>query len=120
MDRDVHQKLIMCLNDAIEPLSELDDYSSLLQEIGDARFVMIGEATHGTHEFYQTRIKITQQLIKQKGFMAVAIEGDWTDAHRVHRYLQGRDDAQDSENALNDFKRFPILDVEKYYYATFS
>ncbi|KTD33176.1 erythromycin esterase [Legionella nautarum] len=106
MGRDAHQKLITCLNNAIEPLSESGDYSSLLEKIGDARFVMIGEATHGTHEFYQTRIEITQQLIKQKGFMAVTIEGDWPDAHRVHRYLQGMDN-NDSESALNDFKRFP-------------
>lgn len=107
MDRDVHQKLITCLNDAIEPFSESGDYSSILEKIGNARFVMIGEATHGTHEFYKTRIEITQQLIKQKNFMAVAIEGDWPDAHRVHRYLQGRDNIQDSESALDDFKRFP-------------
>jgi len=108
MDKDAHQELLTVLNDAIEPLSASADYSSLLEKIGDARFVMIGEASHGTHEFYQTRIEITQQLIKQKGFMAVAIEGDWPDAHRVHRYLQGRDDTQDAENALNDFKRFPM------------
>ncbi|KTC67938.1 erythromycin esterase [Legionella birminghamensis] len=106
MDRDAHQKLITCLNDAIEPFSETGDYSSLLEKIDDARFVMIGEATHGTHEFYQTRIEITKQLIKQKGFMAVAIEGDWTDAYRVHRYLQGWDKS-DSATALNDFRRFP-------------
>lgn len=107
MDRNAHQKLITCLNDAIDPLAEPDDYSSLLQKIGDARFVMIGEATHGTHEFYKARIEITQQLIKQKGFMAVAIEGDWPDAHRVHCYLQGRDDIPDSVSALDDFQRFP-------------
>lgn len=105
--KDVHQKLITCLNEAIAPVSESDDYSSLLKNIGDARFVMIGEATHGTHEFYKTRIEITQQLIKQKDFMAVAIEGDWPDAHRVHRYLQGRSNTQDLESALDDFQRFP-------------
>lgn len=107
MDRNIHQKLIMCLNDVIEPLSESADYSSLIEKIGDARFVMLGEATHGTHEFYQTRIEITQQLIQQKGFMAVAIEGDWPDAYRVHCYIQGREGVQDPENSLNDFKRFP-------------
>src|SRR5205807_1160311 len=93
LTQDAHHKLITILNDAIEPLSEEpkeDKYASLIDSIGNARFVMIGEATHGTHEFYQTRIEITQQLIEQKGFMAVAIEGDWPDAHRVHRYLQAR------------------------------
>lgn len=107
MNENAHVKLITCLDDAIEPLSDAGDYSSLLKKIGDARFVMIGEATHGTHEFYKTRIEITQQLIEQKGFMAVAIEGDWPDAHRVHRYLQGMDNTDDSESALNDFTRFP-------------
>ena len=107
MDKDAHQRLITALNDAAEPLPESRDYSSLLDTIGDARFVMIGEASHGTHEFYQTRIEISQQLIKKKGFMAIAIEGDWPDAHRVHRFLQGSDEIQDAENALDDFKRFP-------------
>jgi erythromycin esterase-like protein len=105
MDMDAHKTLFTILNNSVEPLSESDDYSLILEKIGDARFVMIGEATHGTHEFYQTRIAITKQLILQKGFMAVAIEGDWPDAHRVHRYLQGRDD--DLDKALDDFKRFP-------------
>lgn len=108
MDKSAHQKLITVLNDAIEPIKDPEDYATLLQAIGDARFVMLGEATHGTHEFYQTRIEITQKLIKQKDFMAVAIEGDWPDAHRIHRYLQGRDGLLDPENALQDFKRFPI------------
>lgn len=107
MDKENHQKLIMVLNDAAEPLYDTPNYSSLLERIGDARYVMIGEASHGTHEFYQTRIEITQQLIKQKGFMAVAIEGDWPDAHRVHRYLQGSGQTQDPQQALGDFKRFP-------------
>lgn len=107
MDRDSHQALFTVLNDAIEPFGESSDYSSLLEKIGDARFVMIGEASHGTHEFYQARIEITQQLIEHKGFMAVAIEGDWPDAHRIHRYLQGQDETQRPENALDDFKRFP-------------
>ena len=107
VDTDIHQKLISILNDAAEPLSETGDYSSLLEKIGDARFVMIGEASHGTHEFYQKRIEISQQLIKKKGFMAVAIEGDWPDVYRMHRYIQGKGDAVDGEHALNDFKRFP-------------
>lgn len=107
MDKETHHKIITVLNEAIEPLSETGDYSTLLQKIGDARYVMIGEATHRTHEFYHTRIEITQQLIKQKGFMAVAIEGDWPDTYRVHRYLQGMGKVQDAEHALRDFKRFP-------------
>ena len=108
MNTDIHQKLIKVINDAATPLTDSDDaYSSLLDKIGDARFVMIGEASHGTHEFYQRRIEITKQLILKKGFMAIAIEGDWPDAHRVHRYLQGNGNSSNAESALADFKRFP-------------
>ncbi len=102
---DAQQKLVTLINETATPISS-SDYSSLLDRIGDARFVLIGEATHGTHEFYQTRIEITQQLIEKKGFMGVAIEGDWPDAHRVHRYIQGKSD-DDSKTALDDFQRFP-------------
>ncbi|MFZ2314450.1 MAG: erythromycin esterase family protein [Gammaproteobacteria bacterium] len=108
MSEQVYEKLINVITDAAEPLSETKDkYSSLLDNIGDSRFVLIGEASHGTHEFYQARIEITQKLIEQKGFMAVAIEGDWPDAYRIHRYLQGKDSEKNWKQALEDFKRFP-------------
>lgn len=108
MTLNINQKLIDILNDDIEPLSEKEDkYSSLLEKIGNARFVLIGEATHGTHEFYQARAEISQQLITKKGFMAIAIEGDWPDAYRIHRYLQGIGHKKDWEQALDEFKRFP-------------
>lgn len=108
MDESTNQKLISFLSDIAEPLSEGGDkYASLLDKIGDARFVLIGEASHGTHEFYQTRIEITKQLIAKKNFMAVAIEGDWPDVYRIHRYLQGADEKNDSVAALAEFKRFP-------------
>ena len=108
MSEQIYQKLIDILTETAQPLSDgTDKYSSLLDKIGDSRFVLIGEATHGTHEFYQARIEITQQLIEKKNFMAVAIEGDWPDAYRIHRYLQGKGNKKDWEDALRDFKRFP-------------
>lgn len=107
MNMDIQQKLIAVLNKAAEPLIASGDYTSLLKKIGDARFVMIGEASHGTHEFYQTRIEITEQLIKKKGFMAVAIEGDWPDAYQIHRYIHGRNHPDNLEEALAEFKHFP-------------
>lgn len=108
MDENIYQKLIDTITDAAQPLPEgIDKYSSLLEKIGDARFVLIGEASHGTHEFYQARIEITQQLIEKKNFMAVAIEGDWPDAYRIHRYLQGKGNKENMEEALSEFKRFP-------------
>lgn len=107
MEKNNHQKLITVLDEAIEPIPESGYYETLLESIGEARIVMIGEATHGTQEFYQTRMAITQQLIKEKGFMALAIEGDWPDAHRVHRFLQARSTDHNAEESLGDFKRFP-------------
>lgn len=103
-----YQNLIQIITDHIEPLNKDEKlYSSLLNKIGNARFVLIGEATHGTQEFYQARIEITKQLIQQKNFMAVAIEGDWPDAYRINRYVQGLGDSEASETALQSFKRFP-------------
>jgi erythromycin esterase-like protein len=84
-----------------------DDYDPLLEWIGDRRFVLIGEASHGTHDFYRQRALITQRLIKEKQFNAVAIEGDWPDASRVHRFVHGSGRDADARDALADFKRFP-------------
>jgi erythromycin esterase-like protein len=84
-----------------------DDYDSLLELIGDARFVLIGESSHGTHEFYQERARITRRLIEERQFTAVAVEADWPDAYRVNRYVRGRGDDRDSVQALSGFARFP-------------
>jgi erythromycin esterase-like protein len=83
------------------------DYDPLLDFIGDARFVLLGEATHGTHEFYRQRAQITKRLIQEKGFTAVAVEADWPDAYRVNRYVRGASADSDAVEALSGFKRFP-------------
>ena len=96
------------ISEAAEPLSgSPDDYDSLLNLIGKARFVLIGEASHGTHEFYRERAQITKRLITERGFSAVAVEADWPDAYRVNTFVRGISDAVDSVDALNGFKRFP-------------
>src|SRR5713101_3097495 len=78
---------------AAHPLTgKTEDYDPLLVLIGDARFVLIGEASHGTHEFYRERARITKRLITEKGFTAVAVEADWPDAYRVNRYVRGASD----------------------------
>lgn len=79
----------------------------MLDWIGDSRFVLIGEASHGTHEFYEIRAKITKRLIREKGFTAVAVEADWPDAYRVNRYVRGMNDDATSTDALAGFERFP-------------
>jgi erythromycin esterase-like protein len=83
------------------------DYDALLDLVGDARFVLLGEATHGTHEFYEERARITRRLIEDKGFHAVAVEADWPDAYRVNRYVRGRGADRDANEALSGFQRFP-------------
>ncbi|MBS1883175.1 MAG: erythromycin esterase family protein [Actinobacteria bacterium] len=83
------------------------DYDRLLDLIGDVPIVMIGEASHGTHEFYRERARITRRLIEEKGFRAVAVEADWPDAYRVNRYLHGATEDGDAEEALRGFRRFP-------------
>lgn len=106
---EAYTKLIDSLNATIEPITDQPNkYASLMEKIGDARFVLIGEASHGTHEFYQARIEITQQLIQHKDFQAIAIEGDWPDVYGIHRYLQGQGNVDDEKQALNNFNRFPI------------
>jgi erythromycin esterase-like protein len=83
------------------------DYDALLDLVGDARFVLLGEATHGTHEFYEERARITRRLIEDKGFHAVAVEADWPDAYRVNRYVRGQGEDASAEQALSGFQRFP-------------
>ncbi len=83
------------------------DYDALLELVGGARIVLLGEASHGTHEFYRERARITKRLISELGFIAVAIEGDWPDAYRVGRYVRGARQDRDAEEALRGFRRFP-------------
>lgn len=83
------------------------DYDPLLNLVGDARFVLLGEASHGTHEFYRARAQITKRLIVEKGFTAVAVEADWPDAYRVNRYVRGAGDDASGTEALAGFQRFP-------------
>lgn len=95
------------IGEAAFPLTTDHDYERILSEIGDAALVLIGEATHGTHDFYATRARLTRALIEECGFSAVAIEGDWPDAYRVNRYVQHTDGGVDAVDALAGFERFP-------------
>ena len=88
-------------------VSTPSDYDQLIAAIGDRRVVLIGEASHGTHEFYETRAELTKRLIAEKGFRAIAVEADWPDALRVNRYVRGSSRDADANDALSDFRRFP-------------
>jgi erythromycin esterase-like protein len=91
----------MSLRDAARPLDDL------LELVGDARIVLLGEATHGTHEFYAERARLTERLVAERGFRGVALEADWPTADRVNAYVQGTGDDPDAEAALAGFARFP-------------
>lgn len=89
------------------PLRTEADIDRIAESVGSARFVLIGEASHGTHEFYDTRAGITRRLIEKKGFRVVALEADWPDTLRVHRYVSGRTTEKSAADVLSDFRRFP-------------
>lgn len=100
--------LVEIIRDAVHPITgHADDYQPLLDLIGDARVVLLGEASHGTHEFYRERARITQRLIEEKGFTIVAVEADWPDAYRVNRWVRSMGDDGSASEALGGFRRFP-------------
>lgn len=90
------------------------DYDPLIQQTGDAQFVLIGEASHGTHEFYRERAQITKRLIQERGFTGVAVEADWPDAYRVNRYVRGSSPDAEAIESLAGFKRFPTWKRMEY------
>ena len=92
---------------AAHRISTAADYDRLIELAGEAQFVLIGEASHGTHDFYATRAELTRRLIEEKGFRIVALEADWPDMLRVHRYVTGRANERGAAEALGDFRRFP-------------
>src|SRR5215218_7021727 len=90
MHADESNARLDALRAAVHPLAgAATDYDPLLELIGDARVVLLGEASHGTHEFYDMRAEITKRLIRENGFSVVAVEADWPDAYRVNRYVRG-------------------------------
>lgn len=85
-----------------------DDLDPLLERIGDARYVLLGEASHGTHEYYTWRTELSKRLIREKGFSFIAVEGDWPDCYNVNRYVKSYSDADTSALAtLKKFNRWP-------------
>jgi erythromycin esterase len=90
------------------PLESKADLQPLFDRIGDARIVMLGEASHGTHDYYTWRSHITKRLIEEKGFNFIAVEGDWPDCYRLNRFVKGYDaNAKGSLQVLHAFNRWP-------------
>lgn len=99
--------LIAALRREAQALATADDFDALLTCIGEASLVLLGEATHGTREFYQLRAEISRRLVVDKGFDAIAVEADWPDALRVSRHVQHTGDDMSADQALSGFQRFP-------------
>jgi erythromycin esterase-like protein len=98
---------LQAVSSALTPIQDVEDCQTAVDRIGDAEFALLGESSHGTHEFYAARAAITKKLILESGFRAVAIEGDWPDAYRVNCYVQQQGNDKGAVEALSDFKRFP-------------
>ena len=102
------QGLIDDVNQHAHTLQRDDDLDPLMERIGDARVVMLGEATHGTSEYYTWRARISQRLIKEKGFSFIAVEGDWPDCYKVNRYVKDYNNGgQSAHEVLRTFGRWP-------------
>ncbi len=103
-----NRTLVSAIASAARPLKEGPSaWEPVLETIGDARIVLLGEATHGTHEFYNARAQITRRLIVEKNFDAVVVEADWPDSLRASRYAQAATQDADANSALGGFERFP-------------
>ena len=100
------------INDLISkvstPLNDSSDLEPLMKHIGDAKYVLLGEASHGTHDYYNWRAKITKRLIAEKGFSFIAVEGDWPDCYRINRYVKNyMGSGEKAIDVLQEFNRWP-------------
>lgn len=101
-------KLVKEVKDIGHPLETLDDLDPLLEYIGDSRYVLLGEASHGTSDYYTWRAKLSRRLIDEKGFSFIAVEGDWPDCYEINRYIKGYEDSGDTAaDVLRNFERWP-------------
>jgi erythromycin esterase len=101
-------EVINSIKQSAHPLQSKDDLEPLFKRIGDSRIVMLGEASHGTHEYYTWRAYITKRLIEEKGFNFIAVEGDWPDCYKLNRFIKGYDTENNSAyKLLHDFNRWP-------------
>ena len=101
------QTLVDLFRRHLTPLDSGRGVGQILDLIGDVDVVLIGEATHGTHEFYDTRAHITRALVAARGFNVVAVEADWPDAYRASQWARGYRSDDSAQEALGDFIRFP-------------
>ncbi|HWG35168.1 MAG TPA: erythromycin esterase family protein, partial [Gemmatimonadaceae bacterium] len=100
--------LAKSLGDAALPLANPDDLDPLIDAIGEARYVLLGEASHGTSEFYTWRTELSKRLIVEKQFSFIGVEGDWPDCYRVNRFVKGyQNSGASAAEVLHAFDRWP-------------
>lgn len=108
------------LRNALYPFKTAKDLDPLIEQIGDSKIVLLGEASHGTHEYYRWRAEISKRLVEEKGFNFIAVEGDWPDCYKVNRYIKGYPDAGPrAYEVLFSFNRWPTwmwANVEMVYF----
>jgi erythromycin esterase len=93
------EQYLQFFRNSAHPISGSDDLAPLYEAINERRFVLLGESSHGTREFYKKRAQISQHLIANKGFNFVAVEGDWPSIYRLHEYVQLRTDEDQNARA---------------------
>lgn len=102
-----HGTLDVLRGEALRLGDGVHDYDALLDSVGERSLVLLGEATHGTQEFYRMRAEITLRLIAEQGFDAVVVEADWPDAYRLNLFVRGEGEDVGAASAFDDFERFP-------------
>lgn len=102
-----HSTLDVIRSEALRLGENPHDYDALIESVGERSLVLLGEATHGTQEFYRMRAEITLRLIEEKGYEAVAVEADWPDAYRLNLFVRGEGEDTVAPSAFGDFQRFP-------------
>jgi len=103
---EVTNDLFAAVRSLCRPLRSPADLDPLLARVGDAACVLLGEASHGTHDYYTWRAEISKRLIVEKGFSFIAVEGDWPDCYRVNQFIKG-DTGTSARETLHAFSRWP-------------
>ncbi|MDX1543456.1 MAG: erythromycin esterase family protein, partial [Christiangramia sp.] len=107
------------VSDFFHPLHSRNDLDPLLERIGDAQYVLLGEASHGTHEYYTWRAQISKRLIEEKGFSFIAVEGDWPDCFKINKWIKNGE-TKDIQDVLYEFNRWPTWMWANWEIAAFA
>src|SRR4051812_14066821 len=100
--------MLKAINKYAKSFETVNDLDPLIAAIGDSKYVLLGESSHGTSEFYTLRAELSKRLIKEKGFSFIAVEGDWPSCQSINRYIKGMNNSStDIRRVLESFNRWP-------------